>query len=274
MDIKKVVLLNKTGDIIDSFEKTAEVFNSSNIYPVVIEHYPWDQEKQHHSAETYKDQIKRVYTIDSVPEESKQMIQDDLRRIELVKMFNYGAQILEVGCSDGTISIKLAELPATKSILGIDIRQSAIDDGHALLKKLVEQKEITSAVADKVMLEKLRIEDLPTTYGQYDSVCAYEVFEHMSPQDFFPAFQHLYKFIKKDGTFFISVPNRFHHARYDQEKRSRWRWHDHRNFFSKVSLEMFLKDFFEEVKFYPLYDTETVDGSIYLICECRVKKYD
>lgn len=274
MNIKKVVLLNKVGDIIDGIEKPVDSYNSGNIYPLVIENYVWNKEMQRNSAEIYKDKIKRVYDIDNIPGETKKMVEDDICRIDLIKTFDYGPKVLEVGCSDGTVSIKLAELPTTELILGIDIRQSAIDDGHNLIDKLVKEKKLTNEAAKKVRLEEFRIEDLPVNYGKYDSVCAYEIFEHMAPQDLLPAFQHLYKFIKKDGNFYISVPNRFPADKYEKEKRARWKWDDHRNFFSKISLEIFLSNFFEAVDAYPLDKNEAVEDSIYLIYKCIGKKYD
>lgn len=275
MTIKRVILLDKEGEELASFEKGAEKkLASSDIYPAVIENYFWDTEKQTESAEKYKDQIKRVYYQDEVDEKVRNMLQDDLRRIELVKSFNYGVTVLEVGCSDGTVSIKIAELPQVKKVLGVDIRKSAIKDGRALIKDLLKRGEIGEETAKKVLLLHSATETLPAKYGQFDSVCAYEIFEHLAPQDMLPVFQNLYKFVKKDGNFFISVPNRFPHKKYDALGRSRWRWFDHRNFFSKLSLEIFLKNFFEKVKFYPLYKGEDVSDSIYLICECKGKKYE
>jgi len=274
MEIKKVVLLDKNGEVLDSFEKDANVFDSSNIYPIVVESYLWNGVRQLNSAEAHKDKIERVYNKEDVPEETKIMLQDDDRRMELIKTFSYGLRVLEAGCSQGTASIKIAELPQVREVHGIDIRQSAVEEGNKLIRDLVSSGKITREVGDKVKLEKLRIEDLPSSYGEYDAVCAYEVFEHMAPQDFFPAFQRLYQFIKPDGSFFVSVPNRFPAKKYDEEGRSRWRWHDHRNFFSKLSLEMFLRNFFEKVRFVPFYENESVEDGIYLISECGGKKYD
>ena len=273
MSVSAVVLLGKNGEVIKTFSQKKE-FSSGNAYPVVVESYLWDSEKQMESAEKYKDQIKRVYYQNEVDAEVKDMLQDDIRRIDLVKGFPYGDSVLEVGCSDGTVSIKIAELPQVKKVLGVDIRKSAIEDGRALLKDLLKRGDITKETARKVSLLHSATERIPQKYGQFDSVCAYEIFEHLAPQDMLPVFQNLYKFVKKDGNFFMSVPNRFPGKKYEKLGRSRWRWFDHRNFFSRLSLGMFLKNFFEEVKFYPLYKGEKIDESIYLICECNGKKYE
>ncbi len=272
MKTKQVFFLDRTGEIIDSIGRHTGSIDSGVAFPVVVDYYEWDNTKQIKSAEKYKDQIKRVFYQDDVDENVKLMLQDDIRRLNLVQGFNYGSRILEVGSSDGSVSIKIAHQQKVKEILAIDIRQSAINDGRKLLKDLVKRKEITTKVAKKITLKKYAIEDLPSRYGQFDSVCAYEVFEHLSPWDFMPVFKDLYKFIKPNGNFFISVPNRFPDKGYEKEGRSRWRWFDHRNFFSQLSLKLFLTSFFKDVKFYPLYTNEKSEKSIYLICECRGKK--
>lgn len=275
MKINKVILLNKSGGTIGELSSSKkDKFNSSNILTVVVDFYLWDEDKQNKSAEKYKDQIKRVFCQDKIDENVKNMIQDDIRRIELIKKFNYGRSVLEVGCSDGSASIKIAENLNVQKVLGIDIRKSAINDGKKLVKDLLKRKEIDKKIADKIKLENYTVENFPLKFGKFDSVCAYEIFEHMAPQDMLPAFQHLYKFIKKDGKFFISVPNRFPNEKYDKLKRTRWKWFDHRNFFSKLSLDIFLRNFFNSVKFYPLYPNEKIKDSLYLICECKGKKYE
>lgn len=268
--IKNVILLNKTGEI--EYGSVKDIFSDS-VFPVIAEPYIWDEQSQLKSAEKYKDNIKRVFNPEREPVQVQNMLKDDLRRMELIQKFVYGRRVLEVGCSDGSVSIKIAEKPEVSQVVGIDIRQSAINDGKKLLLRLKKEGKISQKTANKVKLVKLRIEDLPNKWPKFDSVCAYEVFEHMAPQDFLPAFQHLYRFIKPDGKFFISVPNRFPNPKYEKLGRSRWRWFDHRNFFSQLSLEMFLKNFFKNIKFYPLYKNETVAESIYLIAECNEKKY-
>ncbi len=274
MRVQNVVLLNAEGGVIKSFVKNLKSFASSNVFPVIVESYLWNEEKQQESAEKYKDQIKRVHYQEDIDATTRNMLQDDIRRLEIIQKFKYGQSVLEVGCSDGTVSIKIAELPSVKKVLGVDIRKSAIEDGKILLKDLLSRGKITKEIAKKVTLLHSSTEKMSTRYGKFDSVCAYEIFEHLAPQDMLPVFQHLYKFIKSDGSFFISVPNRFPNRKYEKIGRSRWKWYDHRNFFSRLSLELFLNNFFKEVKFYPLYKGEKVDDSIYLICECKGKKYE
>lgn len=274
MNIKQVSLLDRNGEVLKSFGGAKRKFKSSSTLPVVADYYLWNQEKQQASAEKYKDQIKRVFYQNQVGKKVKNMLQDDVQRLKLVQDFQYGEKVLETGCSDGSVSIKIAQLPKVKKVVGIDIRPSAIKDGKKLLKNLVKQKEITPEVAKKVSLFNYANENFPDRFGKFDSVCAYEIFEHLSPQDLLPVFQSTYKFLKKDGNFFMSVPNRFPHKKYDKLGRSRWKWFDHRNFFSQLNLEIFLKKFFRQVKFYSLYPKEKIEDGIYLICECKGKLYE
>ena len=44
----------------------------------------------------------------------------------------------------------------------------------------VKKGELKKNIADKVKLKKCAIENLPIDVGQFDSVCAYEIFEHLS----------------------------------------------------------------------------------------------
>jgi 2-polyprenyl-3-methyl-5-hydroxy-6-metoxy-1,4-benzoquinol methylase len=199
------------------------------------------------------------------------MLQDDIQRLKLMQKFNYGNRVLEAGCSDGSVSLKIAASPKVKQVIGFDVRQSAINDSKALIKDLLKKKIISQILSKKVKFIRTTIEELPKSLGRFDSVCAYEVFEHLAPLHLWPAFLHLYQFIKPNGNFFISVPNRFPYTKYDRMKRSRWNWFDHRNFFSQISLELFLKNFFKEIRFYPLYPGEKVKDSLYLIAECRKK---
>ncbi|MFA5998230.1 MAG: class I SAM-dependent methyltransferase [Candidatus Paceibacterota bacterium] len=274
MNIKQVFFLDRRGEIVGTPEKqTKKVINSSVAFPIVVEYYDWDLDKQAKSAEQYKDQIKRVFYQEGVDDAVKVMLQDDVARLNLVQKLDYGSRILEVGSSDGSVSVKIAAQKKVREILAIDIRQSAISDGKKLVRDLVKDGEISASVAQKISLKKYAIQDLPGRYGTFDSVCAYEVFEHLAPWDMMPVFEHIYKFIKPKGKFFISVPNRFPDSKYEKQGRSRWRWFDHRNFFSQVSLNLFLMSFFKKVTFYPLYPHEKAGDSLYLICECYGKRF-
>lgn len=273
MKLKDVILLDRYGEISSLNPGNKKSFFSGNVLPIVADYYIWDLSKQTASAEKYKDQIKRVFYQEQVDDRVKVMLGDDVRRLDLVQDFSYGQRILEVGSSDGSVSIKIAHQAKVKEILAIDLRQSAILDGKKLIKDLVKRGELKQTIADKIKLKKCAIESLLEEVGQFDSVCAYEIFEHLSPWDMMPVFKHLYQFIKPNGKFFISVPNRFPAEKYEKEGRSRWKWFDHRNFFSLASLEAFLTCFFKSVKFYPLYPNESPEKSLYLIAECHGKKF-
>lgn len=271
-NIKQVALLDRTGEILKLTPTWPKKPKSENVFVMVADFYDWDLNKQIESAEKYKDKIKRVFYEEEVVGQAKVMIQDDIRRLGLISGFDYGKRVLEVGSSDGSASVKIAINKEVKEVLAIDLRLSAIKEGKAMIKDLQAKGQINPEVAKKITLKKSAIENLTFSVGLFDSVCAYEVFEHLAPWDLVPTFLKTYDFIKPQGKFFISVPNRFHHEKYNKEGRSRWRWSDHRNFFSQASLELFLTSFFKNVKFYPLYSGEKPGDSIYLICECYGKK--
>lgn len=266
-----VFFLDKNGEVIKKIVKDRHL-DSQNIYPIVLQSYFWDKSDQKKSAQKYKDQIKRVFYPEKADTQTKNVLQDDIQRLRVIGKFNYGGRVLELGCSDGSVSIRIAQLNHVEKVIGTDIRKSAIDDGKILIKDLLKKRAINRTVANKITLKNIALEEIPKSWGLFNSICAYEIFEHMTPWRLTPAFTHLYRFIKSDGKFFISVPNRFNHKKYDALGRSRWKWYDHRNFFSKLSLELFLMNFFKKIRFYSLYDNEQVEDGIYLICECQYKK--
>ncbi len=260
-NIKKYISLNKHGK---ELEKVKD-FDSGNIYPYVSDAYEWSDEEFLNSANKYKDEIKRVYDVNS---EKEYMIQDDRQRIKVIKNLPYGKTVLEVGCSDGTVSLAIAENDNVKQVTGIDIRKDVIKDYNNLIIKLSKENKIKKEIVNKVKIEVSSISDYAKKNIKFDTVCAYEVLEHIQPNDFYPTINKLIKLLKPNGNLLISVPNRYCLDKYEKEGRSRWNWHDHKNYFSRLSLEIHLNKYFDQVKFIPHYaDEESKDG-IYLIASC------
>lgn len=272
MNINRIAILDRYGEVKSLAPEGKGKLLSIDTLPVIIDYYLWDLDRQIYSAEKHKDQIKRVFYQNEVDDSTKSMLKDDIQRLDVVQKFDYGSRILEIGSSDGSVSVKIAQQAKVKEILAIDIRQSAISDGKKLIRDLVRRGEITKETANKIIFKKCAIENLSAAHGQFDSVCAYEVFEHLTPWDMMPVLNRLYKFISPKGKFFVSVPNRFPNVKYDKTGRSRWKWFDHRNFFSYVSLKLLLTSLFNDVRFHSLYPNEKPEDGLYLICECREKK--
>jgi len=269
----KVIYLHGDGE--ESKPEKETCSNKSEIfYPVVLDDTIWTEDKQIESAEKWKDKIKRVFDPSSVPPEKKNMLQDDLRRIEITKGFLFGKKVLEFGCSDGTISMCIAKNPNVMKVTGVDIRKSAIEDANELKKELLTNGFFNEKEESKLDFIQTvgGINTLKKQLPKMDTVCAFEVLEHIHPNSMIEIFEALYHLLKRNGNMFVSVPNRYPNEKYVKEGRHRWPWYDHKNFFSKISLELFLKEYFTEVTFVPLYDNEMPHESIYLICECKGKK--
>jgi len=144
-NIKKYISLNKHGK---ELEKVKD-FDSGNIYPYVSDAYEWSDEEFLNSANKYKDEIKRVYDVNS---EKEYMIQDDRQRIKVIKNLPYGKTVLEVGCSDGTVSLAIAENDNVKQVTGIDIRKDVIKDYNNLIIKLSKENKITKVINEAIFL--------------------------------------------------------------------------------------------------------------------------
>src|SRR3989344_3872857 len=118
--VSTVALLSRNGEILrvsGAHEKVR--LHSRSVFPVMVDQYFWDGKKQLKSAETYKDQIKRVFYPETVAKETQVMLQDDHRRLALVRGFRFGSRVLEVGSSDGSVSIVIAKKPRAHEVLGI-----------------------------------------------------------------------------------------------------------------------------------------------------------
>lgn len=268
------VLLDRMGQIVPSnisIEAIAE--HRKDLFPIVVEPYLWDAELQLESASIYKDQIMRVHYPEMTRPEQTAMLDDDRRRIEVVSGFQYGSSVLEVGSSDGTVSLSIARRPEVEAVTAIDIRPDAAEDGKRLVADLLQKGVIDEVVAHKFSIETASVIEYKERHEgkTFDVVCAYEIFEHVAPQDFLSGFSAAYQFLASQGVFYMSVPNRFPHPKYEEGGRARWKWFDHRNFFSKRSLEYFLSKFFENVRFTELYPGEEIEDGVYLIAECHNK---
>jgi len=214
-------------------------------------------------AEKYRDKIKdRLLSPERVPEEYKKLIPDDYKRVRIILGLPYGERVLDAGCSDGTISIKIAELG--KRVVGIDIAPSAIKEAN-------EQREsCPKEIRRNVSFQVGTVEDLDFPDNYFYTVCAFETLEHLGASQVDAGIKSLVRVLKPRGNLLVTTPNRYPNASYVKEGRSRWKWHNHFHFFSKLSLECILSKYFKEIRFAAM--NEKPEEGIYLICECRGKK--
>jgi len=96
--------------------------------------------------------------------------------------------VLEVGCNTGMFLEKVVEI--TRNAVGLDFNSSAI--GKARSKGVTALNESVEEHADKHI-------------GEYDVVCAFQVFEHLARIG--PMLTAMLKALKPSGKLIMSVPN-------------------------------------------------------------------
>lgn len=267
----RIVSLDKEGN--EKYITTENILNKGERYiPIVLDNTNWNLSEQEKSADEFKDKIKRIHDLANIEPGREESIKDDIKRVEIIESMNFGKTVLEFGCSDGTVSIHVARNSCVKEVTAVDIRKSAIKDAKQNLRNLISDGFITKKESKKVSFLRGDINKIKLPHRKYDNVCAFEVLEHIHPTSLVSVFNKLFSLLKDDGTMMISLPNRYPNEKWVKENRHRWCWPDHKNYFSKLSLELFLSDYFESVIFFPLYGYEQVHESIYLICICSGKR--
>lgn len=218
-------------------------------------------------AETYRDRIgDRLYHPERVEPDKVHLIKDDIRRVKVILSIRpSGDRFLDVGCSDGSVTLEIAKTWRPKKIIGIDVAPSAIKEAKEKLKHVEED------IRKRVKFKLAFIEELDFPDNYFDTIYACETLEHIAPGMFRTAFSNILRMLKDKGKLIISVPNRYPDRKYVAEKRARWKWPTHYRCFSFSSLRKLLKKHFSEIEFIPLYDGEKPSKSIYLICVCSGK---
>lgn len=223
-------------------------------------------EEQHRSlSEEYRDRGKDLLLYpEKVPHECKHLIPDDIKRVETILALPYGKKVLDVGCSDGTVTLKIAKGGCT--VTGIDIAASAIGEAEE------QRKACLPEIARKVNFQIGTVEGLPFPEGTFDTVCAFEFLEHVGRSQLHQAVSNLQRALKPQGNLLFSTPNRYPRESYTKEDRARWKYPSHLHFFSKLSLQHLLQQYFQTVRFVSMRENEPVEDSIYLIGEAKGKK--
>jgi SAM-dependent methyltransferase len=128
-----------------------------------------------------------------IPGESSQRIEDDhLERYVYVSRFVSGARVLDVACGSGYGSRLLHDAGA-REVVGVDVSEAALD---------IARSEYASS---GVVFE---VGDV-ATYGEdrsFDVIVSLETIEHVP--DPAAALRNLRRLLRRDGSFFVSSPNR------------------------------------------------------------------
>lgn len=139
-----------------------------------------------------------------------------------------GKKIMDVGCSQGIISILLAR--EGFSVLGIDIESEAIDYAK---KELEKESEL---VIQNVEFRKVDITNDVKDLGEFDTIIVGEVLEHFAHPE--RALINIYKLLKHNGRVIITVPFGF------------LNFHDHKQTFYILNFVKTVYPFFNEVELF------------------------
>ena len=133
---------------------------------------------------------KKFYdTYGYVKQARKHVAEFDDSRVKKIREFVEGKRVLDIGCSDGTISTILAG--NKREVYGVDISKKAVD---AAIKK-----GIKASVCD------VENDDLPFKSDYFDCIVAGEIIEHIFDTDAF--IDKCKRVLKKNGVLIITTPN-------------------------------------------------------------------
>ncbi len=221
-------------------------------------------ERQLHFARIYPDRIGEALDADAnSPDDLLRASRDNPERVACIGSIPSGERCLDVGCSDGAITIILGR--SGKRIKGIDILPEAIEKAKARLAK--EPTEIRKRVSFAcVPAESFLMGET------FDTIYLTEVLEHI-PIDIDR--QLLAKYasaLAPGGNMVVSVPNRMAAERYVAERRTRWFFGGHVTHFTALSLKRLLTEYFSSVTFHTLPGDERPQDGVFLICDCKGRK--
>jgi len=98
---------------------------------------------------------------------------------------------LDLGCGDGSLTVKVAQILGAKHVYGVDIAEEALNE--------VKSKGIKTARVD------LNTDRLPFNDGEFDVVSAFEVIEHLWNTD--NMISEAYRVLRTRGLFILTTPN-------------------------------------------------------------------
>lgn len=172
-------------------------------------------------SQDYTDQIGlRLDHPEKVPAEFQHLIPDDQARVEWVLSHEVSGRVLDVGCSDGAISRRIASRWGV-AVQPLDKAQWDIREGWPR----IVNSELVIALAS------------------FDAIFCTEVLEHLFPHEGQRALANLWAVLKPGGTLIITVPNCVPSVLI-QPNRHRWAWPDHKRYFTQESLTHLLMDQF------------------------------
>ena len=181
-----------------------------------------------------------------VPADQQHLIADDQQRVKRILEWPVAGPVLDVGCSDGAITRRIAARYPAATVWGTDL-------------------DIPTDRAPDPSLDRVAgwlqwdVRQLLVVSGDFvDAVYCCEVFEHLTLHEATLALRNICAVLKPGGDLLVTVPNRYPAMRYIYGARDRWKWPDHWQTFTAESLSDWLSPHFARLEWVPVYDEDRV----------------
>ena len=222
------------------------------------------------ASDPYLDAIgDRLDHPERVPPAYQHLIADDQQRVKRLLEIPVSGNVLDVGCSDGAITRRLAERWATAAVTGCDLVPAY---------RWYEQVP-TPAIGFTYASWDIRHAAVAWNWparmhhphqGDFDAVFCCEVLEHLTRAESETALTNIAAVLAPGGTLVVTVPNINVACDYEAGCRDRWRWPDHKRTYTALELLMALRAVTIDVPDdpqhrIPLYDGEDWRESIWLM---------
>ncbi len=112
-------------------------------------------------------------------------------------------RILDVGCSKGYGIYIMNRLCPKCQFVGVDLDKININTANKILSKLSNVTCVLGDITDERTREYLHL-----TYGYFDVITCFEVYEHIPPKNAEILLKNIRSLLKPDGLLFISTPNK------------------------------------------------------------------
>lgn len=227
--------------------------------PVVVPGAAYRPDAHKAEAEAYRDRIgDRLLRPESVEESKKHLIHDDRQRADRVLALTHRSPLLDVGCSDGTLTLEAVRRWQIQDAVGIDVAASALDEARRAMAA-------DASLAGRVRFVESFIESLDFPDGYFSTITACETLEHVGQGQLEGALANLLRMLRRGGDMVVTVPNRFPAEKYEQGGRARWSWPAHHQFYTRASLHAMLAPHFNRVQWMTHHEGDTPGTGIYLI---------
>jgi 2-polyprenyl-3-methyl-5-hydroxy-6-metoxy-1,4-benzoquinol methylase len=134
---------------------------------------------------------------------SKRLAEEHYGRYDFAKNFCFGKKVLDIACGYGYGSYELAK--HAESVVGVDLSNEVIE--HAKKKYHTPNLNFVNGNATDELFND----------EEFDVVVSFETIEHLSEDDRHQFYRLIHKYLKKNGMFIISTPNKLVTSPYSEK---------------------------------------------------------